>query len=95
MALKKGALRLEKTYFSYAFDSFSQFSLLFMTKSESLPLLFPQSLLQKRDRERFIPVAHDKRATLFHEGIALSLTKTRDLLKKPMSEFPTRIQTEY
>ena len=48
---------LEKTYFSYVFDSFSQFSSLYMPKSESLPSLFDQSLFLKEGRERFTLVA--------------------------------------
>ena len=39
-----------------------------------------KSLMTKERQERF---------ALFHERIALLLTKTIDLLKKPMSEFPT------
>ena len=110
---------LEKTYFSYVFDSFSQFSSLYMPKSESLPSLFDQSLflkegrerfttkkwpwanpsrcsLQMSDRERFAPIAYDKRAT----GAICSFswanrffTHKNDLLKKPMSEFPTLLGT--
>ena len=54
---------------------------------------------QKSNCEWFAQVAHDKRAmgaicpfSQVNSSFALSLTKKRELLKKPMSEFPTLCQ---
>ena len=71
---------LKKFVFSYVFDSFSP--------GYALEQIAPVALrscrsLQKRDRERFTQVAHDKRATgAIHERIALLLTKNERIAGK-------------
>ena len=94
---------LEKSNFSYVFDSFFPF---FMPKSELLPSLFAHSFFFKEQLERFAPVALYKRATMsnslwslmtkegrerfafFHEKIALSLTKNKRIARKTNKRIP-------
>ena len=60
IALKNRAIRSNKTYFLYFFDSFSQFSPFLWQKSKGLPLLFAQSLFLKSDESNSLSLLFTK-----------------------------------
>ena len=76
------------------------YSLSLLLTKEQLWANCSRRILQKSNHERFTPIAHDnierrEQFTLFHAQIAHSLfcsfthKKMSNLLKKPMSQFPT------